>query len=52
MSKAKDCARKNNIPFKASCGWCERHMKRESLSLQRRIKISQKFPLEFVEFQH
>jgi hypothetical protein len=33
MSKAKECARNNNIPFKASCGWWEKFMKTESLSL-------------------
>jgi hypothetical protein len=50
MSEAKECARNSNIPFRASCGWCE------NLSLQRRTKISQKLPLEFetklTEFQH
>jgi hypothetical protein len=33
MSKAKECAINSNIPFKASYGWCEEFMKRESLSL-------------------
>jgi hypothetical protein len=32
MSKAKECARNSNIPFKASHGWCEKFMKRGSLS--------------------
>jgi hypothetical protein len=55
MSKAKECARNSNIPFKTSCGWCEKFMKRESLSLQQRANISQKLPSEFeaklIEFQ-
>jgi hypothetical protein len=46
MSNAKECARNSNIPFKASRGWCENFMKRESLSLQRRTKINQKFAVE------
>lgn len=29
MSKAKECARNSNLPFKASGGWCEKFMKRE-----------------------
>jgi hypothetical protein len=55
MSKAKECARKSNIPFKASRGWCEKFMKRKILSLRRKTKISQKLPSEFetklTEFQ-
>jgi hypothetical protein len=47
MSTAKECAKNSNIPFKACRGWCEKFMKQESLSLQRRKKISQKPPLEF-----
>jgi hypothetical protein len=47
MPKAKECARNSNIPFKASRGWCAKFMKRESLSLQRKTKISQKLLLEF-----
>jgi hypothetical protein len=47
MSKAKECTTNRNISFKASCGWCEKFMKRESLSLQQRTKISQKLPSEF-----
>jgi hypothetical protein len=47
MSKAKEYARNSNILFKASCGWCEKFMKRESLSLLRRTKISQELPSEF-----
>jgi hypothetical protein len=45
-----------NIPFKASRGWCEKFIKRESLSLRGRKKISQKLASEFepklIEFQH
>jgi pyruvate-formate lyase-activating enzyme len=33
MENAKECARKSNVPFKACHGWCEKFMKRESLSL-------------------
>jgi hypothetical protein len=55
MSNAKECARNSNIPIKATYGLCEKFMKRESLSLWRRMKISQKLPLEYVtklsEFQ-
>jgi hypothetical protein len=55
MSKAKECARNSNIPFKATRGWCDKFMKRESLSLRQRTKISQKLPMEFetklIEFQ-
>jgi hypothetical protein len=28
MLKAKECARNSNIPFMASCEWCEKFMKR------------------------
>jgi hypothetical protein len=56
MSKAKECARNSNVPFKASHGWCEKFMKRESLSLRRRAKINHTLPSEFetklIEFQH
>jgi hypothetical protein len=31
MSKAKECARKCNLPLKASHGWCEKCMKIEGL---------------------
>jgi hypothetical protein len=55
MPTARECVRNSNIPFKASHGWYEKFMKRESLSLQQRRKINQKLPLEFetklVEFQ-
>jgi hypothetical protein len=55
MSKAKEYARNSNIPFKASRGWREKFMKRESLSLRGRAKISQNLPSVFgtklVEFQ-
>jgi hypothetical protein len=47
MTKAKECARNSNIPLKASHGWCEKFMKKESLSLQPRTKINQKFPSDF-----
>jgi hypothetical protein len=47
MSKTLEYARNSNIPFKASCGWCEKFMKRGSLSLQGRTKISQKLFSEF-----
>jgi hypothetical protein len=32
MLKAKECPRNSNIPFKNSHGWCEKFMKRESVS--------------------
>jgi hypothetical protein len=55
MSEAKEYARNSNIPFKAYHGWREKFKKRESLSLRRRMKISQRLPLEFetklIEFQ-
>jgi hypothetical protein len=55
MPKAKECARNSTVPFKASRGWCEKFMKRESLSLRWRTNISQKLPSEFetklIEFQ-
>jgi hypothetical protein len=47
MSKAKERARNSNMPLKVSRGWCEKFMKRESLSLRRRTKISQKLPSVF-----
>jgi hypothetical protein len=47
MSKAKECARNGNIPFKTNHLWCEKFMKRESLSLWWRTKISQNLPSEF-----
>jgi hypothetical protein len=31
MSEAKECAGNSNMPFKASCGWCEKLMKGEGL---------------------
>jgi hypothetical protein len=34
MSKAGDCAGNSDIPLKATHKWCEKFMKRESLSLQ------------------
>jgi hypothetical protein len=53
MSKATECARNSNIPFRVSR---DKFMKRESLSLWRRTKISQKLRSEFetklIEFQH
>jgi hypothetical protein len=51
----KECARNGNIPVKVGV-WCEKFMKRESLSLQQLIKIGQKLPseieTELTEFQH
>jgi hypothetical protein len=43
--KAKECARNYNIPFKASHGWCEKFMRRTSLSL-RQTKMRRTIPLE------
>jgi hypothetical protein len=44
MSKAKECTRNSNVPFKASRGWYENFMKSGSLSVRRRTKISRKLP--------
>jgi hypothetical protein len=47
MSKVK----KNVLAFKANCERCEKFMKRESLSLQQRMKICENFVGNRVNFQ-
>jgi hypothetical protein len=43
------------VPFTASHGWCEKFMKKETISLQRSTKINEKLPSEhetkLIEFQ-
>lgn len=49
MLKAKEVANNNGICFKGSRGWCEKFMKRESLSIRRRTTVCQKMPADFAE---
>jgi hypothetical protein len=45
--KAKECAGNGDIYFRNIRGWCEKFMKRETLSIQQRTIIGQKLPSEF-----
>jgi len=45
--KAKECAGNGDISFQNIRGWCDKFMKRETLSLQQRTIIGQKLPSEF-----
>ena len=48
--KALEIARELNITgFKASLGWCRRMMRRNGLSLRRRMSLAQHLPSDFGE---